>query len=208
MRFSFGVTSSITFGMTPAAMLLQKYLSLQRPISMERTWLISRRRIASNGRCGMPRARDISLTVPTGIKPKVALKPPWAIPFTVSLTVPSPPMQKTASKPSSQAAFAKRVASSAPVVNLTSIVSKRVLNFHCKSRAYRRAAPPPDTGLMITKQRLIGVTSSLFNCDYLEIDSHMYGTYNYRVYNYYIYMCSYIKMLTFYYTHFRRSLKV
>ena len=38
--------------------------------------------------------------------------------------------------------------------------------------------------------------------------SALNALYNYRVYNYYIYMCSYIKMLTFYYTHFRRSLKV
>ena len=103
----------------------------------------------------MPRARDISLTVPTGIKPKVDLKPPWAIPFTVSFTVPSPPMQNTASNPRSQASLAKRVASPSPVVNLTSIVSNKELNFHCKSRAYRRAAPPPDTGFMITKQRLM-----------------------------------------------------
>lgn len=44
-------------------------------------------------------------------------------------------MQNTASNPRSQAFLAKRVASPSPLVNLTSIVSNKVLNFHCKSRA-------------------------------------------------------------------------
>ena len=135
MLFSFGVTSSTTLGITPAAMLLQKYRSLQRPISMVRVSLISIRLIACVGFWGIPSARDISFTVPTGINPKVQENPHWAIPLTVSLTVPSPPMQNTASNPRSQAFLAKRVASPSPLVNLTSIVSNKVLNFHCKSRA-------------------------------------------------------------------------
>ena len=76
MLFSFGVTSSTTLGITPAAILLQKYLSLQRPISIVLVSLMSMRLIACDGFWLIPSARDISLTVPTGIKPKVDLNPP------------------------------------------------------------------------------------------------------------------------------------
>ena len=110
--FSLWVTSSITFGITPAAMLFAEIFiitttdingtSLIDINTFDRLcWIL----VNAKG------TRHIVYST-NGNKPKVDLKPPWAIPLTVSFTVPSPPMQNTASNPRSQkASLAKRVAS-------------------------------------------------------------------------------------------------
>ena len=51
--------------------------------------------------------------------------------------------------------MAKRVASPDCRVNFTSKRSKRALSCHCSSITYRRARPPPDTGFIIIRQRLM-----------------------------------------------------
>ena len=144
------------------AILLQKYVSLQRPISTRRITLVFKAWMASSGCKEIPRARLISLTVPMGINPNLARPPARTIPFTVSLMVPSPPIQKMASTPSLEASMANCVASPAWRVNFTSIRSNKELSCHCSSITYRRALPPPDTGLIIIKQRLMVDSYSIY----------------------------------------------